>query len=161
VLPLFTGLIALGISPVVLAETRPGSATLCGQSVTYTLATAAETPEAFRKYLGIWSGNARGINSANNVDYELLCLAFIVERITADGAVSSVRVGGDKVKLFSSGANYSVKPSVSAWQGEVMGDTLRLRRGQSFQDLHLTGPDTMEGAYSDQQSTAVARLRKQ
>jgi hypothetical protein len=156
----FAGTIALGISPVVLAETRPGSATLCGQSVTYNLATAAETPEAFRKYLGIWSGNARGTNSANNVDYELLCLAFIVERITADGTVSSIRVGGDTVKLFSSGANYSVKPSVSAWRGAVIGDTLRLDRGQYFQELHLTASHTMEGAYSDPQSTAVARLRK-
>jgi len=135
--------------------------TLCRQKVSYSLTPSSEVPAEFRKYLGVWSGDQRGTQAGYNVDYEL-CVAFVIERITADGTVHTIRVGGDSFRLSgSTGNSFSVKPDVSAWRGKVAGESLRLARGKYLQELHLSGSDTMEGAYSDPNGTAVARLRRQ
>jgi hypothetical protein len=142
-------------------STQPKSqAVLCGQTVNFSVAPNAEVPAEFRKYVGIWSGTQRGTNSGYNQDYEH-CVAYVVERITADGTVYSIRVWGNTVRLFGTGNSFAIKPGTAAWRGKVAGESLRLEGRGYLQELRLSGPNAMEGGYSDPQGAAVVRLKRQ
>jgi hypothetical protein len=135
-------------------------AVLCGQTVNYSVAPNSEVPPGFHKYLGIWSGTQRGTNSGYNLDYEY-CVAYVVERITTDGTIHSIRVWGNTARIFGTGNSFAIKPGTAAWRGKVAGERLRLEGSGYLQELRLSGPNAMEGAYSDPQGAAVVRLKRQ
>ncbi len=108
----------------------------------------------------MWSGALQGTNAGYNQMFER-CVAFIIESISANRTISSIRVLGDTVRPIGTGNNFAVKPITTAWQGEVEGENLRLGGGQYLEELRLYGPDRLEGRYTDPKVVAVTRPKRQ
>jgi hypothetical protein len=152
-------ILAFGIFQGAYAQTA--TTKLCGQKVDYTLAPPNPDVSAdLNKYLGVWSGHVIGVQSGYNVEYEM-CVAYVIERITADGTVYTQRINGDRSRVFANGVNYAVKPGVYPWLGKVVGDYLRIANddGTFVQELHLTGTN-LEGKHYDSRSKGGSGLTK-
>src|SRR5260370_22807024 len=91
-------ILAFGIIQGAYAQAPTPTATtkLCGQKVDYTLAPPSpDVSTDLNKYLGVWSGHVIGVQSGYNVEYEM-CVAYEIERITADATVYTQRINRDK-----------------------------------------------------------------
>jgi hypothetical protein len=144
------------------APTSTATTKLCGQKVDYTLAPPSpDVSTDLNKYLGVWSGHVIGVQSGYNVEYEM-CVAYVIERIKADGTVYTQRINGDRSRVFANGVNYAVKPGVYHWLGKVVGNYLRIANddGTFVQELHLTGTN-LEGKHSDSKGAGFTKLTKQ
>jgi hypothetical protein len=152
-------ILAFGIFQGAYAQTA--TTKLCGQKVDYTLAPPSpDVSTDLNRYLGVWSGHVIGVQSGYNVEYEM-CVAYVIERITADGTVYTQRINGDRSRVFANGVNYAVKPGVYPWLGKVVGNYLRIANddGTFVQELHLTGTN-LEGKHYDSRSKGGSGLTK-
>lgn len=134
---------------------------LCEQDVIYRkIAPDRDVTAGLRKYFGVWSGTAVGVNGGYNLDYQV-CNGVVIEEITPSGQVAALRITGDRVKSPYTGYTNLVKPTVNPWRGKVEGSVLKLASGKHTLDLRLAGDNTLEGNYSASDQTAKVRLTRQ
>jgi hypothetical protein len=121
-----------------LGEASAETATLCEQTVDYTLVPlGSEVSPVARALHGVWAGSAIYPAGGNASEAEK-CIAFIVETIAGNGAVRTIHISGNRVRFFA-GPGYAIKPGVRTWNGKLVGET-----------LDLTGADKDGGKYSYQ-----------
>jgi hypothetical protein len=138
------------------------TARLCDQTVEYTLVpVAAEVSPAARAFHGIWLGST--IYPAVNISEVELCIAFVVESITPNGAVRTKHIRGDRVR-FLSGPGYAIKPAVVPWNGKLTGDLLDLlgtHRDGTKWSYHLrVAGNEMRGTYVTPNGNGTAVLTR-
>jgi hypothetical protein len=117
----------------------------CEQKVQYNLApVAADVPENFRSFSGIWVG--KWANA--------LCSVLIVEEVNKDGSVAAKY-------LYGTYAPWNInRAGTSAYTGKIINGVLTLRRNNVTIEYRATSPNELAGTFTaNNQETGIFRRR--